>query len=71
LMIKQIEHDNLSQAEHLIIQLTKIWATKDLGDKPVNEFRLTQYRALQQQILKLTEQLDELNRQRLLQKRNM
>ncbi|PKG78638.1 hypothetical protein CXF80_10100 [Shewanella sp. Actino-trap-3] len=71
LMIKQIEHDNLSQAEHLIIQLTKIWATKDLGDKPVNESRLTQYRALQQQILKLTEQLDELNRQRLLQKRNM
>jgi hypothetical protein len=71
LMIKQIEHDNLSQAEHLIIQLTKIWATKDLGDEPVNEFRLTQYRALQQQILKLTEQLDELNRQRLLQKRNM
>jgi hypothetical protein len=71
LMIKQIEHDNLSQAEHLIIQLTKIWATKDLGDKPVNESSLTQYRALQQQILKLTEQLDELNRQRLLQKRNM
>ncbi len=71
LMIKQIEHDNLSQAEHLIIQLTKMWATKELGDKPVNESSQTQYRALQQQILNLSEQLDELNRQRLLQKRNM
>ncbi len=71
LMIKQIEHDNLSQAEHLIIELAKIWATKELDDKPGNELNLTQYRELQQQILKLAKQLDELNRQRRLQKRNM
>lgn len=71
LMIKQIEHDNLSQAEHLIIQLAKIWATKEMEDKPGNELSLTQYRELQQQLLNLTEQLDELNGQRRRQKRNM
>jgi len=71
LMIKQIEHDNLSQAEHLIIQLAKIWATKEIEEKPDNEVCLTQYRELQQQILNLTEQLDELNGQRRRQKRNM
>jgi hypothetical protein len=71
LMIKQVEHDNLSQAEHLIIELTKMWATKELDDKPGNELNLTQYRQLQQQILKLAIQLDDLNRHRLLQKRNM
>jgi len=71
LMIKQIEHDNLSQAEHLIIQLAKIWATKEIEEKPDNEICLTQYRELQQQILNLSEQLDELNGQRRRQKRNM
>jgi|GEM_PF-1362972 len=71
LMIKQIEHDNLSQAEHLIIELAKIWAEKELDNKPGNELSLTQYRELQQQILKLATQLDELNRQRRRQKRNM
>lgn len=71
LMIKQIEHDNLSQAEHLIMQLANIWAAKELDNKPGNELNQTQYRELQQQILKLTEQLEMLNRQRRLQKRNM
>ncbi|WP_394148220.1 hypothetical protein [Shewanella atlantica] len=71
LMIKQIEHDNLTQAEHLIIQLAKIWAAKELEERPDSELSPTPYRELQQQILNLTEQLDELNRQRRLQKRNM
>ncbi|MGI2172367.1 hypothetical protein ACROAE_19640 [Shewanella sp. MF05960] len=71
LMFKNIEHGNLSQAEHLIIELANMWASKELNNFSGSELNLNQYRELQKKIRKLTTQLDELNRQRRLEKRNM
>ncbi|MDD8059024.1 MULTISPECIES: hypothetical protein [Shewanella] len=71
LMIKNIEHGNLSQAEHLIIELANMWANKELNEPQGSDVSFNQYQELQQQILKLTTQLDELNRQRRLKKRSM
>ncbi|MGE6650545.1 hypothetical protein BEL05_15490 [Shewanella colwelliana] len=71
LMIKQIEHDNLNQAEHLIIALAKIWAKKAWHTAPEEQPDIAQYQRLQNQILKLAAQVDELDEQRRYQKRNM
>lgn len=65
LIVKQAEHDNLSQAEHLIIQLAKHYAAKP--DLPQDEALIQ----IQGFIEKLGQQLDALQNQRRQQHRNM
>lgn len=65
LIVKQAEHDNLTQAEHLIIQLAKHYAEKT--EQPQDE-ALIQIKGY---IKKLGEQLDTLQSQRRQQQRNM
>ncbi len=65
LIVKQAEHDNLNQAEHLIIQLAKLYANKT--DLPQDD-ALVQ---IQGYINKLGQQLDELQTQRRQQHRSM
>lgn len=70
LVAKQLAHDDLSQAETLIIQITKVWANKSLSpDLPLDE--LQHYQGLQRSLLKLAQQLDAVQKQRKQRHRNM
>lgn len=66
LVVKQAENNDLSQAEHLIVQITQIYATNTEIGEQSDELKL-----IQQQITNLCLQLAELQKQRRQQARNM
>jgi hypothetical protein len=70
LMVKQIEHDKLNQAEHLIIQIAKYYASKSYASQTEPEFT-AQFRLLQQHICDLCLKLEELQSLRRRQYRSM
>jgi len=64
LIVKQIEHDKLNQAEHLIIQIAKHYASKTYASKTYdskNEFGYTaELKLFQQQIFTLCLKLEKM-----------
>ncbi|QDF74606.1 MULTISPECIES: hypothetical protein [Shewanella] len=70
LVAKQLAHDELNQAEALIMQITKIWANKPLSASTAADETL-HYQTLQQGLLRLAAHLDTVHAQRKQRRRNM
>ncbi len=70
LIVKQIEHDKLNQAEHLIIQIAKHYASKTYTSK--NELGYTaELKLFQKQIFTLCQKLEKLQSLRRRQYRSI
>ncbi|WP_299791051.1 hypothetical protein [uncultured Shewanella sp.] len=75
LIVKQIEHDKLNQAEHLIIQIAKHYASKAYPSKACSSKSELGYRAelklFQEHIFELCQKLEKLQSLRRNQYRSM